>query len=139
MWETRAGAWTATGEEAYLHRCGAGDVDYQLWHFTHGSDNLQLQHIASGDCLSFLPWTASVGLLSCDGTGNLSRWDARGTNGWVKLINEEASLCLTPVGTDVGGRTKYDLEVTLCDPNNPNADPHDITNVPNIIAWRYFD
>jgi hypothetical protein len=127
------------GTEAYLHRCGHGDVDYQLWYFTHGSDNLQLKHAASGNCLTFLPLSAvSVGLRPCGGTGNLSLWDARGKNGWVKLINEEVSYCLAPTGTGVGGQTRYDLEVTVCDPANPDADPHDINNVPNIIAWRYF-
>lgn len=125
--------------EAYLHRCGSGGIDYQMWYFTHGSDNLQLKHEVSGDCLTFLPLAAvSVGLRPCSGTGNLSVWDARGKNGWVKLINEEIGYCLAPVDTGVPGKTRYDLGVTVCDPSRPNADPHDLTNVPNIVAWRYF-
>ena len=127
------------GNRAYLHRCGAGRIDYQNWYFTHGSDNLQLMHVVSGSCLGFVPGTVRVSLLPCSGTGNLTFWDARGKNGWVKLINKEVPLCLAPAGTGEGGRTTYDLEVMLCDPSRPDADPHDIDkNVPNIVAWRYF-
>ena len=117
------------GTDAYLHRCGAGDVDFQLWYYTHGSDNLELVHVASGKCLTAVT-SFDVGLRPCDGRWG-SRWDARGKNGWVKLVNRATGGCLQPSGTGVGGSTRYPL--TMASGCGLGTD-----NVPNIIAWRYF-
>lgn len=115
------------GAEPYLHRCGHGDVDNQLWYYTSGMDNLQLEHAASGNCLV----ARSAGWIDLgDCTGVESRWDARGKNGWVMLWNRAFDGCLVPWGTDVPG-DHYPLVLEWCDPGNLN-------NVPNIRAWRYF-
>jgi hypothetical protein len=125
------------GDEAYLHACGHGDVDYQLWNYNNDMNNVQLKHVASGKCLTALD-TANVALRTCTGLGSL--WDARGQNGWVKLVSQVTYRggrhgCLAPFGTSVGGKSKYPVVVMECAPN-PD-DPYNIGNVPNLLAWRY--
>jgi hypothetical protein len=118
------------GTEAYLHRCGHGDIDYQLWFYTSGMDNLQLVHAASGNCLVAYS-SGWVALGQC--TGSESRWDARGKNGWVMLWNRRYGGCLVPWGTGAPGDETYPivLDPEPCDPGN-------LGNVPNLRAWRYF-
>ena len=141
MWGTRVWCLDGNGTgynvdtdrtSAYLHRCGhgVGQPDYQLWGFTHGTTNLQLVHNKTNQCLraQYLMDNA-VFLGDCDGLN--ARWDAVGLNGWVMFVNSAYNLCLRPYGTEVPGRSFYWLGVTSCD-------RHDLSNVPNIIAWRYF-
>ena len=124
------------GSSAYLHRCGHGDIDYQLWHYSEDAGQLTLKHVASGNCLTLL--TANyVGLGSCDEPESV--WNAVGSPPWVKFVNVPYRGCLRPVGTEVGGQSTYDLRVQRDCDLNPNTadDPDSIANVPNIFAWRY--
>lgn len=117
----------SNGTDVYLHRCGHGDVDYQLWNYTQDSVDLQLWHNASGKCLvAHTPSWVALG----DCTESESHWDAKGKNGWVMLWNRTYGGCLVPFGTSVPDE-RYPLFLANCDPGN-------LGNVPNILAWRYF-
>jgi hypothetical protein len=121
--------------EAYLHRCGSA---FQVW--TVGDSGwMFVKQKVSGKCLQALP-TTRVALGYCGETG--TSWYATSKNGWVKFINYQVpyypnGLCLQPTGTGVGGRSTYDLVVDWCNHNNHDADPKDLSDVPNIVAWRF--
>lgn len=120
---------------AYLHRCGS---DFQVWTVGDSGDMVVKQKV-SGKCLQALR-TLAVALDTCGASGTL--WYATGKNGWVKFINYQVphfpqGLCLQPIGTWEGGHATYDLVVYLCNPNKPDADPKDLSDVPNIVAWRF--
>lgn len=121
------------GDRAYLHRCGS---DFQVWTVGDAGD-MVVKHKVSGNCLQALPGNILVGLGQCGTSGTL--WYATGKNGWVKFINygPYGGLCLQPTGTWVGGQPTYDLVVASCNINKPEADPKDLTDVPNIVAWRF--
>jgi hypothetical protein len=126
------------GTEAYLHRCGHGTVDFQMW--TVGDAGwMHVKHKVSGKCLQVLSRTTVV-LGSCGAIGTL--WYANGKNGWVKFVGNTAPyMCLRPNETWVAGRPRYPLIVDWCDPNNPTPTPlekaADVNgNVPNNLAWR---
>ncbi|SEH03630.1 hypothetical protein SAMN05444920_14044 [Nonomuraea solani] len=125
------------GSEAYLHRCGHGQIDFQMW--TVGdAGSMKVKHTATGACLKALP-TDRVGLGGCTDAG--TTWYAAGKNGWVKFVSDTwgAGRCLMPTGTWQGGLSKYPLIVDWCDPNNHLANPRDVDgNVPNWLAWRWF-
>ena len=115
------------GVRAYLHRCGGV---YQTWQFSDGSRQFTMKQIQTGTCLTSAGYLgATVSLATCNG-GLAQLWNAWGTNGWVVFqMAVNPGECIRPTGTEIPGRNDYDLILSTC--------PEDVSNVPNIYAWRY--
>ncbi|RSM57660.1 hypothetical protein DMB66_31965 [Actinoplanes sp. ATCC 53533] len=126
--------------EAYLHQCGHGQTDFQLW--TVGDSGwMFVKHKVSGKCLRVLS-TRNVILGRCGEAG--TSWYANGKNGWVKFVGlaDTTYMCLRPDETWVPGRSAYPLVVDWCDPRYPTPTSLHVAanvdnNVPNEQAWRW--
>lgn len=114
------------GDDAYLHKCGHGQVDYQKWQYTAPASYLQLIHNATGTCLT--AWSPDDVTLSWCASG-VDRWNAlpTGTTGHVMLQNAYWGGCLAPYYTWIPGSSTYPLVLLPCDRTN------------TLVKWRYHN